>query len=72
MAWSINIDTLVSNLTKHEKTIENCSEFEPNVLTSENVLDNILSCVSMLIDVYCFASSNQSISNKLQTKMLVG
>ncbi len=64
--------TLASNLTKHEKIIENCSEFEPNVLISENVLDNMPSCVGMLVDVHCFASSNQPIGNNLQTKMLIG
>ncbi len=47
-----------SNLIKHEKTIENRSEFEPNVLTIENVLDSIPSFVGMLIDVHYFASSN--------------
>jgi hypothetical protein len=69
---SRNIDTLGSNLTKHEKTIQSCSEFEPNVSISENVLDNIPSCVGMLVDVHCFASSNQPIKNNLHTKMLVG
>ncbi len=72
MVSSRNIDRLGSNLTKHEKTIQRSSEFEPNVLTSENVLDNIPSFVGMLVDVHCFASSNQPIKNNLQTKMLVG
>jgi hypothetical protein len=49
---------LATNLTKHEKIIENRGEFKPNVLTIENVLDNIPSCVGMLIDVHHFASSN--------------